>query len=449
MALRRSVFLLMLALVATSALAQERHAVDLGLDDCTCEGEDCNYAPHCPQAATQAHQQPPPLQAQPAAAPAAPVEAPQPRGFFGRVRNGMGNFMSRWYDSDNEEAREAMMNGAGEVQLGPRVYMSDEDLIVCKTYEPSTGVSNYSPTQSTIRIPDELDLTSVTVEMNVSHSRIGALKVELEAKSGKMKPRKALLKPKGWGGSGENLLSTVFDDEAESLFPAKAAQAPFSGAYKPKGKLRRFVKGKGVKAGKGGTFGAWTLSVADVGRNPDTRTAVINSWKLNVCGVANLYRDPAPLLSEDILSMATAVQMPTEVACPHDATRTANGQCPLSAIDVMASLIEGSYNTTFGNPHYDSSEHDADAIAQGYLPPIEGLPQGPWRQAYDDYVERFNTWADTLPKFSNYLESLPSRTWELMVGYVYAGWLFSTLECIERGNCGEVVNNIPSTIIIG
>ena len=54
----------------------------------------------------------------------------------------MGNFMSRWYDSDNEEAREAMMNGAGEVQLGPRVYMSDEDLIVCKSYEPSTGVSN-------------------------------------------------------------------------------------------------------------------------------------------------------------------------------------------------------------------------------------------------------------------------------------------------------------------
>jgi len=286
---------------------------------------------------------------------------------------------------------------------------------------------------------------------------VGALKIELEAKSGKQKPKTAILKPRGWGGSGQNMLSSTFDDESGENFP-KAAGAPFSGTYRPKGKLKRFIRGKGYKASRGGTKGLWTLRVTDVGRNPDTRTAVINNWRINLCGKVDLNREKAPSLSQDIIDSvaavdrveATAQPMPTRVACP-DATLTADGQCPLSAIDVVQSLIDGTYNSTIGTPgwHAEQAAGDEIAEAQGYLPPIDGLPRGPLRTAYDDYVERFNTWADTLPKLSEYLESLPESTWELMIGYVYFNWLCTTLACIRDGNCGEVVNNIPETFVIG
>ena len=77
------------------------------------------------------------------------------------------------------------------------------------------------------------------------------------------------------------------------------------------------------------------------------------------------------------------------------------------------------------------------------------MPRGPLRTAYDNYVDQFNAWADTLPKLSEYLASLPSATWELGIGYVYFNWLIGTLECIHAGNCGSKVDNIPTTFIIG
>jgi subtilisin-like proprotein convertase family protein len=443
-------------LTASTAVAQ----TDLGLDDCDCVGSHCNYPMYCPQFAEQqaAQQQQQVYEvatpdASAVAAPPPPPAAPAPRqGLFGRLGAGiggafpqLGRFAARFYTSP-EAAQLAEEEG---VQLGPRIYMSDEETVVCKTYEPGAGVSEYNPTQSSIRIPDEMDLVSMTVDMNVSHSRVGALKVELEAKSGKGKARKAILKPRGWGGSGTNMLSTTFDDESDTNFP-KASGAPFSESYRPKGKLKRFVRGKGVKASKGGTAGLWTLRVTDVGRNPDTRTAVINNWRLNMCGKVDLNRERTPILSQDIIAQVEATEepMPTNIACP-GAILTEDGQCPLSAIDVVQSLIDGTYNTTYGSPGYQGDAGDEIASAQGYLPPIDGVPVGPVRQAYDDYVDRFNDWADTLPKLSEYLSTLPESTWELMIGYVYFNWLVGTLHCIRDGSCGTVVNNIPETVVIG
>mmetsp|Transcript_1996 Transcript_1996/g.7296 ORF Transcript_1996/g.7296 Transcript_1996/m.7296 type:complete len:461 (-) Transcript_1996:99-1481(-) len=441
--------------LASPALAQ----VDIGLDDCSCEGPACNYPVYCPQYGQQlAAQNTVPEVAQPEApaaaapvlaAPAAPA-APAPRGIFA----GLAGLAARFTGGAAPAYAPAAPNQGA--QLGPRIYMSDEEMVVCKSYEPSAGVSKFNPMQSSIRIPDDMNLVSITVDMNVTHERVGALKVELEAKSGKRKPRKAILKPRGWGGSGQNMLSTTFDDESDANFP-KAAGAPFSQSYRPKGKLQRFIRGSGYKAATGGAKGLWTLRVTDVGRNPDTRTAVINNWRLNVCGKVDMTREKTPVLSQDILEAAerqaeaTEEQMPVNLACP-GAILTADGQCPLNAVDVVASILDGTYNTTYGTTGYvDYASYESGdeiATAQG-LPPIEGVPRGPLRTAYDNYVDQFNAWADTLPKLSEYLASLPSATWELGIGYVYFNWLIGTLECIHAGNCGSKVDNIPTTFIIG
>ncbi|QDZ24474.1 hypothetical protein HOP50_13g70130 [Chloropicon primus] len=433
--------------VTSPALAQ----VDLGLDDCSCEGPDCNYPVYCPQytqhlaeniAAEVDH--------------ARQVEAPAPVAPPPVAPTPAGGLLGRFFGGRTEQQQHSTAaNTDTAAALGPRIYMSDEEMIVCKSYEPSGGVSAFSPTQSSIRIPDEMDLVSMTVDLNVTHERIGALKVELEAKSGKRKPRKAILKPRGWGGSGQNMLSTTFDDESDVNFP-KAQGAPFSESYRPKGKLRRFIRGKGYKAAKGGTKGMWTLRVTDVGRNPDTRTAVINNWRVNMCGKVDMNREKTPMLSQDILEAAerraeaTEEQMPVQIACP-GATLTADGQCPLNAVDVVQSLLDGTYNSTYGIVGWNGEESgDEIAAAQGILvPEIDGLPRSPLRTAYDDYVDRFNAWADTLPKLSEYLTSLPSGVWELMIGYVYFNWLIGTLECVHAGDCGKVVNNIPETLVIG
>ena len=175
-----------------------------------------------------------------------------------------------------------------------------------------------------------------------------------------------------------------------------------------------------------------------------------------MCGKVDMNREKTPVLSQDILetmerrSEATEEQMPVSLACPN-AQLTADGQCPLNAVDVVASLLDGTYNSTYGRADWsEEASGDEIAQAQGFLiPEIDGLPRSPWRTAYDDYVERFNAWADTLPKLSEYLASLPETTWELTIGYVYFNWLIGTLECVHAGTCGTVVNNIPETLVIG
>lgn len=378
-------------------------------------------------------------------------------GVASRVRTGtagvMDRFWARWYDDPATSVTNAAANNA--VQLGPRVYMDADEMRVCKTYEPKAGISKFDPSLSTIRIPDEMDLTDLSVEVDVSHARIGALKVELEAKSGKATPRKAILKPRGWGGSGENMLQTVFADDAEAVFPA-AEGAPFTGSFKPKAKLARFVKGRGYKAARGGTFGAWTLRLTDMGRNAEGRTPVINNWKLNVCGVVNLNREKPAFLSDDIVEAeAQAARTPAPLACP-DAQLLDDGRCPPSAIDIVGSMIEGTYNQTYGVPGWTPEEAQEETAAAGtaraqglVIPPLDGIPPPPLRQAYLDYVERFNAWADTLPKLSNYLESLPVSTWQLMITGLYASWGYSVLECIRDSTCGTTVDNVPETIVIG
>ena len=156
----------------------------------------------------------------------------------------------------------------------------------CEVYRPTGGVSAWSPTASSIRVRDEFQLEDVKVKVNVKSKRVGALKIALVAQSRRGEEDVVLLKKKGQGGSGDDLVDVVFADGTNATFPVDKAAAPFTGTYAPaKGAMKKFLKGSGLKAAKGGSAGTWSLVIEDVGPNPERRAnkTEIVDWELHLC----------------------------------------------------------------------------------------------------------------------------------------------------------------------
>ena len=85
------------------------------------------------------------------------------------------------------------------------------------------------------------------------------------------------------GGSGDNLISTIFDDEAAAAI--LSGSAPFSISYRPEQLLSAF---DGQDA-----FGVWTLTVADLAPGD---SGSINSWSIDITGQSQNVPEPASLV---------------------------------------------------------------------------------------------------------------------------------------------------------
>lgn len=83
------------------------------------------------------------------------------------------------------------------------------------------------------------------------------------------------------GGSGDNYIDTVFDDEAATAI--SAAGAPFTGSFRPDQLLSAF---DGQDA-----FGVWTLRVAD---QAGLDVGSINRWGIDITAAAQNQRIPEP-----------------------------------------------------------------------------------------------------------------------------------------------------------
>jgi len=130
-------------------------------------------------------------------------------------------------------------------------------------YEFATGVNNqpeYVSTDTPIPIVDNTTFTSVLtvtdddtvldvdVRLNATHTYTGDLDIFL---IGPNDIRVELTSDNG--GSGENFVDTIFDDEATAAITG--GSAPFTGRYQPEGSLATL---DGIPAN-----GAWTLEVTD------------------------------------------------------------------------------------------------------------------------------------------------------------------------------------------
>ncbi len=150
------------------------------------------------------------------------------------------------------------------------------------TWDDIGETTEFSASGMPVQIPDNAKKTSemsvrgigviedLNVKLNISHRKASDMDVFLIAPDG---TRVELFTDVG--GEGENFSDTILDDEASVSI--KDASAPFSGSYRPEGKLAN-LRGKDI-------HGVWTLEVTD---DSSSISGTLNSWSL-IANLADIY----------------------------------------------------------------------------------------------------------------------------------------------------------------
>jgi large repetitive protein len=117
--------------------------------------------------------------------------------------------------------------------------------------------------------------TDVNVTVNLTHTYLADLIINLVAPDG---TRIQMFNRRG--GGSDNLINTVFDDQATQ--PISAGSAPFTGSFRPEQALSVL----NTKS----PLGNWTLEVSD---NAGADTGTLNSWTLSIsAGERSTTTDP-------------------------------------------------------------------------------------------------------------------------------------------------------------
>ena len=141
--------------------------------------------------------------------------------------------------------------------------------ISCQSETNSTtqpiGPNAGTVTESVISYPDDFIIDDVNVTLNLTHTFTGDLDIFLIAPDGT-----SVELSTDNGGTGEDMINTVFDDEASS--PITGGSAPFTGSFQPEGSLSDF---DGLSS-----LGDWTLSITD---DANADGGELQSWTLQLC----------------------------------------------------------------------------------------------------------------------------------------------------------------------
>lgn len=147
--------------------------------------------------------------------------------------------------------------------------VSGDDCPTCTNYSNTTPVpiSTGPPATytSTINIPGGGDIIDVNVSVNITHTWVSDLTINITSPSGTVVELTS-----NNGGNGDNYTDTVFDQDAST--PITSGTPPFTGTFRPEGDLTDF-NGEDAE-------GVWTLTVIDA-FNLDG--GQLNSWGLEVC----------------------------------------------------------------------------------------------------------------------------------------------------------------------
>ena len=128
-----------------------------------------------------------------------------------------------------------------------------------------------------VSIPYDVSIVDLNILVNINHSWLEDLTLYLESPDGVK-----IILSKQIGGSGNNYLETLFDqDSNNNIFNASP---PFSGSYKPVQSLETFYNKS--------AFGKWKLIVEDSFQED---TGSINSFLIEMC----LLGTPLPNSDED------------------------------------------------------------------------------------------------------------------------------------------------------
>ena len=130
----------------------------------------------------------------------------------------------------------------------------------------SIGPDADDVTTSGINYTHDFIITDIDVTINIDHTNDSDLDIYIISPTGE---RVELSTDNG--GTGDNYIDTVFDDDATDLITA--GSAPFTSTYKPEGSLADF---NGLIAS-----GIWTLEITD---DENSNSGILNGWSINICG---------------------------------------------------------------------------------------------------------------------------------------------------------------------
>ena len=138
-------------------------------------------------------------------------------------------------------------------------FRNDEDIVI-----PDNDTSGIT---STINITDNIEISHLTVNINIAHSYVGDLNITLKNPSN----AEIILVPFS-DQEGSNYTNTIFDDTADKTIIQGAA--PYTGRFKPEEALSTYTKTQ--------SLGDWTLKISD---NTAEDEGILNSWEITINGI--------------------------------------------------------------------------------------------------------------------------------------------------------------------
>jgi len=133
-------------------------------------------------------------------------------------------------------------------------------------------IADLSTTTSTINIGQNVNIGSIRVNVNLTHTYDSDLTIKLVSPTGK---EVTLFNRRG--GSADNLTNTTFDDSAATAI--SAGKAPFTGSFKPESSLSAFANTNAA--------GAWKLVITDTARYDSGRLA---NWSITINTTTNVNK---------------------------------------------------------------------------------------------------------------------------------------------------------------
>lgn len=121
------------------------------------------------------------------------------------------------------------------------------------------------PAESIITITNDVVISDVNVTVNIDHNWITDIDMKLVGPDGT-----EVILANDVGGSADDMVNTVFDDQATD--PIDDGSAPFTGSWQPQGSLADF-NGKS-------SLGDWTLVVND---DEDAIGGTLLDWSIEIC----------------------------------------------------------------------------------------------------------------------------------------------------------------------
>ena len=148
--------------------------------------------------------------------------------------------------------------------------------VVMSTNVP-VAICDLCTVSSTLTVNSHMTITDLNGLIgNLTHTWDGDLFIELQSPVGT-----TVTLSNRRGGSGDNFITTVFDDEAAATIGSGGA--PFTGSFSPDQLLSAF---DGQDA-----FGVWTLRVAD---RAALDVGSINGWGIDITAAAQNQSIPEP-----------------------------------------------------------------------------------------------------------------------------------------------------------